>query len=122
MGPMSTGQWLAIIGAVATFGLGVMGLVAPGIAATFTSIRPQGLVGRSEIRATYGGFFCGIGAMCLVLQSPDAYLIAGVAWVGAAVGRSFSLVVDRSWGAKNLGGIGFEAAIGGLLLAGALLR
>jgi hypothetical protein len=79
-------------GALVTTGLGVMARVRPSLAATFVSIRPEGLLGVSEIRATYGGLF-------------------------AALGRTLSVVVDRNVAAKNLGGIAFEAAIGLLLLA-----
>lgn len=116
---MDLGSWLAIAGASVTTGLGLMGLLAPDAAAKFTSVRPEGLIGRSEIRATYGGLFTALGVTCLAMPSPAAHAVAGTAWMGAAAGRMLSVVVDRSRSAKNLGGIAFEAAIGGLLLAGA---
>lgn len=43
---------LNILGPAITAGLGVMGLTLPGFAAAFTSIKPIGLLGVSEIRAT----------------------------------------------------------------------
>lgn len=105
------------VGALVTAGLGLMALVRPSAAASFTSIQPQGLLGVSEIRATYGGFFLALGGYGLWTQIPPAFTVAGIAWLGAALGRTVSVVVDRSTSAKNLGGVVFEAAIGGLLLA-----
>jgi hypothetical protein len=95
-----------------------MGLVRPSAAAAFASIEPVGLVGVSEIRATYGGFFLALGAWALVAQTPATFTIVGIAWFGAALGRLVSAFVDGSSSAKNLGGIAFEAAIGALLAAG----
>ncbi len=94
-----------------------MGLFAPSRAAAFTSIQPLGLIGKSEIRATYGGLFAALGLACLLTQAPGVFLAAGLAWVGAAAGRAFSVVVDGSRSAKNFGGIAFELIIGLLLLA-----
>lgn len=105
-------------GAAITAGLGLMGLVRPSAAAAFTHLKPQGRIGVSEVRATYGGFFLALGAWALWTQLPAAFTVAGVAWLGAAAGRAISVVVDRSTEPKNLGGIVFEAAIGALLLAG----
>lgn len=94
-----------------------MGLVAPSSAAAFTSLEPKGRIGRSEIRATYGGLFAAMGGYCLVAREPMVYTVLGVGWMGAAAGRLASVAADRSVAAKNLGGIVFEAAIGALLLA-----
>lgn len=112
---------LANIGASICCGLGAMGLFAPARAAAFTSIAPTGLLGVSEVRATYGGLFAALGLTCLALQSQLAFCVAGLAWLGAAAGRGFSVLIDRHWAAKNLGGIVFEGAIGLLLLAPTLL-
>lgn len=103
-------------GALITAGLGVMGLLSPARAAAFTSIRPEGDVGVSEIRATYGGFFLALGGYALWSQNDFAFAVVGIAWLGAAAGRALSVVVDRSTSPKNIGGILFEAAIGALLV------
>ncbi len=104
-------------GALITAGLGVVGLVRPSAASAFTSLEPRGKIGVSEIRATYGGFFLALGAWALYTQSPTAFTVVGIAWLGAAAGRAVSVVADRSTEAKNFGGIAFEAIIGLLLLA-----
>lgn len=109
---------LANLGALATFALGVMGLVRPGAAAAFVAIRPDGPMGVSEIRATYGGLFAALGLWALWSQSPMAFTTAGVAWIGAALGRTVSVAVDRSRSPRNLGAVAFEGVIGLALLAG----
>ncbi|MCG8456761.1 MAG: DUF4345 family protein [Holophagales bacterium] len=107
----------ANLGAAITTFLGGLGLFAPARAARLTSLSPVGPNGTSEIRATYGGLFAALGLSCLVSQWYPMYLAAGVAWVGAAVGRCWSVAVDRNFQPKNLGGIAFELGIGLLLLA-----
>lgn len=102
--------------ALITAALGLMGLLLPAKAAQLTSIRPEGLLGTSEIRATYGGFFLALGAYALYAQADVVFAVAGVAWLGAAGGRLLSVVVDRSVSSKNLIAVAFEAAMGGLLI------
>lgn len=108
----------ALLGASITAGLGLMGLVRPSAAASFTSIAPVGRTGISEIRATYGGFFLLAGLAALLGGEPAALRLLGWAWAGAAAGRAASAVVDGSREARNLAGIAFEAAVAALLLAG----
>ncbi len=109
---------LATIGALTTLGLGLMGLLRPAAAAAFTSIEPKGLVGVSEIRATYGGFFVALGAYALWAQTPLVFGVLAVAWAGAAAGRLLSVVVDGSRSGQNLGGIAFEGLIALLCWSG----
>lgn len=108
---------LAQLGALLTLALGLMGLVRPDAASAFTNVQPVGVIGRSEIRATYGGFFLLLGATCLATQEPWAFTTVGLAWLGAAAGRLASVVLDESREAQNFGGIAFEGVIGLLLLA-----
>jgi hypothetical protein len=107
---------LANVGAVATTLLGVLGLFLPDKAAAFVSIAPAGLNGRSEIRATYGGLFVALGVLCITAQTEMVFAVAGVAWLGAAVGRAYSALVDRNYDIKNVGGFALEAALGALLV------
>ncbi len=104
------------LGALVTMGLGVMALVRPSAAAAFTGIAPQGKIGVSEIRATYGGLFFMLGASALLFQQASIFTVVGLAWAGAAAGRVISLVVDSSRSSKNLGAVAFEAAVALLLL------
>ncbi len=107
------------IGAAITLALGILGLVSPASVAKLVGIQPDGVLGVSEIRATYGGLFIGLGLGCLWLQAPQAFLVAALAWLGAACARLLSVVPDRSLSAKNVGGIVLEAGIGALLFVGA---
>jgi hypothetical protein len=107
---------LANVGAVATTLLGLLGLFLPDKAAAFVSISPVGLNGRSEIRATYGGLFAALGAFCIAAQTETVFVVAGVAWLGASVGRGYSAVLDRNLDIKNLGGFALEAGLGTFLV------
>jgi hypothetical protein len=109
---------LATLGALITVALGLLGALAPAAAARLVGVQPVG--GVSEIRATYGGLFLGLGGACLVLQSPVAWLVAGIAWVGAALMRLPSLLLDKGSYPKALGGFALELTVGLLLLSGAL--
>lgn len=108
---------LANLGALITLGLGAMGLLLPGRAARFTSISPQGSMGLSEIRATYGGLFLALGGVALWAQDRLLFAMLGTAWVGAAAGRLVSYWWDRNRQLRNVGGVLFELGIGYLLLA-----
>lgn len=114
---MDSAPVLNMLGAAFTFGLGAMALIRPGLAAAFTGIRPEGALGVSEIRATYGGLFFALGAFAIHSSSEVVFMVLGVAWLGAAAGRALSVLVDGSRGARNLAGIVFEAGVGALLLA-----
>jgi hypothetical protein len=117
---MITSQILPNAGALITFSLGLLGVMSPNVAAKLVSIEPIGLTGISEVRATYGGLFVGLGGVCLYSQSSTVFLAVGVAVLGAALGRGVSVLVDHSYAPKNLGGMFFEASMGALLLAGSL--
>ena len=114
---MLASQLFSNAGALITLVLGLIALVSPNVIAKFVSVEPIGLTGISEVRATYGGFFAALGAVCLYSQSSTVFLVTGVAWCGAALGRGLSVLMDRSYAPKNLAGILFETGIGTLLLA-----
>ena len=111
---------LANLGAILTLALGLFGALAPSRVAGFVGIQPLGGAGLSEVRATYGGLFIVMGGTCLVLQSPVAFLLAGLAWSGAGLMRFPSLLLDKGSFPKGLGAAGIELAIGMLLLSGAV--
>ncbi len=108
---------LNLAGAAITAGLGLAALLNPDWAARFTGIRPEGRIGRSEIRATYGGFFLALGILALAMRDPPVLVAVGLAWLGAAGARVLSIAVDRSREPRNVGAVLFEAAIGLMLLA-----
>jgi hypothetical protein len=105
------------IGAVITIFGGVIGLLFPVPVSRRIGLSLNGVLGRSEFRATYGGLFLSAGVAAILIRSHDASLILACAWLGAAGGRSFSAVIDRSWSKENIAGIAIEVGIGSLLLA-----
>ncbi|MGP4846233.1 DUF4345 family protein [Marinobacter sp. 1Y8] len=111
-------ELIPLFGAVCTLALGALGLVAPHKVANLVGIVPEGKLGLSEIRATYGGIFVGLGAACLLFQQSEVYVTVGLAWLLAAVSRAVSIFLDQSHSSKNVGGVIVEAGIGLLLVAG----
>jgi len=68
---------------------------------------PERPGGYSEFRATYGGLFLmlHLTALLMVLQAPPAMALAAVlpvsaGWFGAAIGRVFSMSLDRGKGGE----------------------
>ncbi|ACO48033.1 DUF4345 domain-containing protein [Deinococcus deserti] len=119
---MTLAALLAAIAGLITVGLGLFGLVRPHTAAAFVGILPNGLRGVSEVRATYGGLFFVLGLASLIIASPQAWLMVGLAWGGAALARVVSVVIDRSFDSKNYGGIVLEGLLCVLFLAHLVVR
>jgi hypothetical protein len=113
---------LATLGTLLTVFLGLLGALAPHRAAHLVGIKPLGGFGTSEIRATYGGLFLAMGGSCLYLQHPTAYFVVASAWIGAAIARLPSLIIDKGSFPKAIGGVVVELGIGLLLLTGAQLN
>ena len=109
------------IGAVFFILLGIFGFTLPQIAAAFVGLEPVSAEGISEMRATLGSFFFGLGISCLWLQSTVAFTTLGIASIIAAAARLLSIFIDRSFSIKNLGGVFTEAILGGMLLLGSNL-
>ena len=96
--------------------LGIFGFALPQLAAAFVGLKPVSAEGISEMRATLGSFFLGLGVACLWLQSPIAFTTVGIASIVAAIARFLSLFIDRSFSIKNVGGVFTEAILGAMLL------
>ena len=60
------------------------------------SISPEGGRGITEIRAVLGGFFIALGAAPLLLNSPVAYTMLGIAYLGVGLVRGVSIFLDKS--------------------------
>ena len=68
-------------------------------------------------RSAPGGLFAAMGVTCLLLQSDLIFWAIGIAWLGAALGRIWSLVIDRNFDRMKLRGIVMESAIAVPLMA-----
>ena len=108
---------LPTIASTIAIALGIAALVSPLKIAQLVNIKPDGLTGIAEIRATYGGFFFGLGASALYFNSRIVFIAVGIAWLSAAFGRIISMICDRSTNLKNIAGVLFESVIGLLFIA-----
>lgn len=109
-------QMMQIIAAVGTILTGLVSLVKPASVTGFTGLRPEGGRGLTEIRAVLGGFFIALGAAPLILNSPVAYLMLGIAYLGVALVRGIFMFVDRSVVQSNVISLAVEIVFGILLV------
>lgn len=111
-----------VAGAAICLGLGFLGLLAPKAAAKLVGLTAHAPHGASEFRATYGGLFGVLGGVPLATGEPAHYAFSGLCWVGAALGRLTSILIDRTSTRMNWAGVAMETVIGGLFLIGELLK
>jgi len=84
-----------IIFAALSIGLGCFGWLAPRYTLGALDLRMgETTMGASEIRASAGALFVGMGIGALLLGTPEAYVMLGFCWCGAAMGRLTSLILD----------------------------
>ena len=101
-----------IIFALLSIGLGCFGWLAPRYTLGALDLTMgDTTMGMSEIRASAGCLFVGMGIGALILGSAEAYVMLGFCWCGAAAGRLTSVIID---GASRKKWIYFcvEAAVG----------
>ncbi|HET7335341.1 MAG TPA: DUF4345 family protein [Rhizomicrobium sp.] len=108
------------LAALVTFGLGCLGLFAPARALKLVGLMLNPAVPHaiSEVRATYGGLFVGLGGAALWFQSETVFAALLIGWIAVALSRVFSIMVDGTGTAANWGAVAFEAAFGGILALG----
>ena len=109
-------QILQIIAAIATILTGLVSLLKPESVTGFTDLRPEGGRGITEIRAILGGFFIALGAAPLVLNSPVAYMMLGIAYLGVALVRGVSMFTDKSVVQSNVISLVVEIIFGIILV------
>ena len=81
--------------ALFSIALGLFGWLAPRFTLeTLDLVAGPTTMGQSEIRASAGALFVGLGLGALVLNVPAAHAMLGLAWAGAATGRATSLALD----------------------------
>ncbi len=105
---------LNAIAALLTIGFGLFGFLAPAYTANALDLAPTtSTMGLSEMRASVGGLFVVTGIAVLLLNNPMAYVMLGVVYSGAALGRFVSVVLDNPPLAKALifGGIELVLAV-----------
>ena len=109
-------QILQITAAVGTILTGLVSLFKPESVTGFTGLRPEGGRGITEIRAVLGGFFIALGAAPLLLNSPIAYMMLGIAYLVVALVRGISIFVDKSISQSNIISLIVEIIYGAILV------
>jgi uncharacterized membrane protein len=112
---MSIWMILKIISALATVVTGLLALVKPTAVYGFTVLTANGVRGVSEIRAIFGGLLIALGLASLFL-GPVAYQMLGIAYLGIAAARAFSIVFDKSTAQSNLISLFIEVVLGVILV------
>ncbi len=106
---------LQVIAALATAATGLLALIKPEAAYGFIGLTANGVRGKSEIRAIFGGLFIALGIAPLFL-GPVAYLMLGISYLAIAVARAFSIVFDKSYAQSNIISLVIEIVLGAILV------
>ncbi|MRR09987.1 hypothetical protein EG831_07945 [bacterium] len=113
-------NWLLV---PALVGAGLMVLFGLGAAFRPEALAEVGVsylspLGRSEIRAVFGGMFVALGGACLVLREPIVFAVVGAAWLGDVAVRLGSVVADGVPPKQAIAVLGVGTAIGLALVSG----
>lgn len=106
---------LKIIAALGTAATGLLALVKPTAVYSFTGLNADGPRGVSEIRAIFGGLLIALGIAPLFLGAA-AYQMLGVGYLGIAVARTLSIVMDKSYAQSNIISLIIEIVFGAILV------
>lgn len=109
-------QPLQIIAAIATILTGLFSLIKPTAITGFTGISPLGGRGITEIRSIFGGLFIALGLFPLIINSPIAYMMLGVTYLGIGVVRAISMFTDKSVAQSNIISLAVEIVFGIILI------
>tara|TARA_R110002073_G_scaffold152290_1_gene306792 strand:- start:791 stop:1135 length:345 start_codon:yes stop_codon:yes gene_type:complete len=108
---------LNLIFGLLSIGLGAFGWLLPRYTLeTLHLTTHTDTMGLSEIRASAGALFVGMGAGAIYLNSTDGYALLGFCWIGAAIGRATSILLDGAT-RKKIGFFVVEAVVGFAALA-----
>ena len=108
---------LNIIFALLSIALGCFGWLAPRYTmGALDMSATSGTMAISEVRASAGALFVGMGVGALILGTPTAFAMLGFCWCGAALGRATSLILDGQFRKKWIyfvveAGVGLPALI-----------
>jgi hypothetical protein len=110
---------LNILAALGTIGFGLFGWLKPNDTLSFLGLQPADStgLGKSEVRAASGALWVFVGLGAMVIGTPTAYLMLGLVYVGAAVGRLTAILVDKATSGKPLMFFAVEATFAAVLVA-----
>ncbi len=109
-------QILQIIAAVGTILTGLYSLIKPETITGFTGLSPVGGRGITEIRSILGGLFIALGAFPLIVNSPIAFMMLGVTYLGIGLVRAISMFTDKSVVQSNVISLAVEIIFGIILV------
>lgn len=116
-------DWVELVNitlAVLSIGFGGLALCWPNFALKALSLQTAGgrMDGKSELRAASGGAFVVLGGAGIVLGPtvPMAWVMVGMHYAGAAVGRLVSFAIDGSGSKKMWGFFAIEAVFAAWLI------
>ena len=112
---------LPLLPAIACCLAGLAALVVPEEFARRTGLVAVGALGRSELRAVFGGVFVGIGLATLLVRTPDAHLVGGAAFLGGAAAKLLSAGLERGVLPAAVPGLLVDLVLGGLFVWSARL-
>jgi len=110
-------QVLKIAAAIATIMTGLYSLFKPRDIQGFTGLSAPGGRGITELRAVMGGFFIGLGGAALLLNTPEVYIMLGIAYLAVAVVRGVFMFIDHSVERSNIISVVTEVILGVILIA-----
>ncbi len=95
--PATTGEWLAWLSAAMTVVFGLILFFVPRVALRIMRLqtKPERPEAISEVRATFAGFYLGLGISALVFSQPFLWIALGVSWGFTVFGRLISMMSDR---------------------------
>lgn len=111
-------SWAPLVGAMATVALGLFGLLFPRVMGAQTGLSPKEGMGVMELRAIFGGLWLALGTATLMLRTPEAYLMTGLAFTGVTLGRFSGIAVDRMLPREAWGATVVDGSLSLLLLSG----
>ncbi|MDB9838592.1 DUF4345 family protein [bacterium] len=106
-----------ILAALISIGFGVIGWLMPKYTLEVLNLKGYtDTMGMSEIRASGGALFIGMGLGAIILGTPAAYAMIGFCWLGASIGRITSIALDGAT-RKKIGFFAVEIAVAVIVLA-----
>jgi hypothetical protein len=97
--------------------IGVAAVVRPS-SLEMVGVSAVSALGRSEIRAVFGGMFVALGVACIVLREPTVFLAVGAAWLADVAVRIVAVAVDRVPAREAATVLFIGALMGAALLSG----
>jgi hypothetical protein len=114
-----SGDLRVLIAPILSLAMGLVALVFPETFARQTGLTADGPLGRSELRAVFGGVFIGIGLACVLLGSTAAHLVGAAAFLGGATAKLLSAALERGVLPAALPGLLVDLVLGALFVWGA---